>query len=236
MIQTIRSSRRPLLGAAAGLLLAHPLPAQRFEGILQVHSAGMKADAGMTYFIKGERLRLEIVAPGQAPIVMISDGAARKQYVLFADQKVYTTMTFAELLHSTDSLRKQSAKLLLGASMTPLGTTATVADHKCAVHRYRDAKSAYNICLTTELGAVGGVSGLFGNIGPSLDATNPPQWVQQLIKAGSFALRVGDTTGKTTWEVRKTEAKRLDPGLFAPPAGFSAVSDAPGTPKRPSPR
>ncbi len=235
-MKIVRIFARPLFATAAYLVPAHPLQAQAFEGILSVHSDGMKTGAGMQYFIKGERLRLEITTPGQAPIVMISDGPARKQYVLFTDQRVYTTMTFAELIRSTDSLRKQSAKLLQGASMTPLSTTATIAGHKCTVHRYRDAKSAYNICLTTALGAVGGVSGLFGNVGPSLDATEPPRWVQDLITAGSFALRLADTAGKTIWEVRKAEAKTLDAGLFAPPANYVALADSSANAKKPSPR
>ena len=189
----------------------------------------------MQYFIKGDRLRLEISVPGQPLIVLISDGAARKQYVVFADQQVYTSTTFAELARSTDSIRKAAAVLLQGASMTPLGTTATVAKLKCTVQRYRDAKTAYDVCLTNALGALG-VSGLFGNVGPSLDTTEPPQWVQQLLKAGSFALRLSDTAGKTIWEVQKAEAKKLDPGLFAPPAGYAAVSDSSGNEKQPPAR
>ena len=139
-------------------------------------------------------------------------------------------------MRSTDSLRKQSAILLRGASMTSSHTTATIAGHKCTVHRYRDAKTAYDVCLTTELGALSGAPGLFGNISPALDATEPPQWVQNLIKAGSFALRLADTTGKTIWEVRKAVAQPLAPSLFSPPSSFVSASDSSGKPKRPSPR
>jgi hypothetical protein len=224
----------PLFAAAAGLLLALPLQAQNFEGVVSVHSATMPPQAGMQYFIKGDRLRLEISAPGKSPIVMISDGPARKQYILFTDQKVYTTTSLAELMRTTDPLRKESARLLRDASMTPLGTTATVAGHRCAMHRYRDAKTVNDICLTTELGALGGLGGLFGNVGRSTDPTDPPQWAQKFLKAGSFALRIADTAGNSIWEVRKVEAKTLDSGLFAPPAGFVAVTDSSAKSKRPS--
>lgn len=218
--------KNPLLTTAACLALASPLMAQRFEGILSVRSSSMPAAAGMQYFIKGERLRLELTAPGQSPIVMISDALARKQYTLFPDQKVYTTTTFTELLRATDSIRKQSAALLQGGSMTPTSATTTVAGHKCTVHHYRDAKTAYDICLTTELGAVSGAPGLFGNISPSLDTATPPQWVEALLKAGSFALRLSDTTGKTLWEVRKVTAQTLSASLFSPPADFASASDS----------
>ncbi len=234
MIQSSRWFSRSLGAAAAVLMAAHPVLAQPFEGILTVHSASMPAAASMQYFIKGDRFRLEIVAPGQPQIVMISDGPARKQYVLFTDQRVYTSTTFAEVMRSTDSMRKASAALLQGASMTALGSTATVAGHQCAVYRYRDPKTGYLVCLTTELGALGGVSGLFGNVGPRLDSTPPPDWAQKLLKAGSFALRLADTTGKTIWEVLKAEAKPLPPGLFAPPAGFVPASDSSGRTKPPS--
>lgn len=227
------SPRLPALAVGA-LLLAQPLRAQKFEGVLTVHSASMGAAAGMQYFIKGDRIRLEITTPGQPSIVMISDGVARKQYVLFQDQKVYTSTTFAELLRSTDSIRKKSAALLQDASIAPAGSSATVAGHKCSVYHYRDARTAYDICLTTELGALGGVSGLFGNVGPTLDAAPPPAWVQPLLKAGSFALRLADSGGKTLWEVKKVEPKTLDGGLFAPPAGFVVLADSSAKPKRPS--
>ena len=233
MTRTILSSARLLL-AAAGVVLARPLQAQTFEGILSVNSAGMPPQAGMQYFIKGERLRLELSTPGQPPIVLILDGPAKKQYVVFEDQKAYTTTTFADLLRSTDSVRKQAAILLQKASMTPLGTKATVAGHKCDLYRYRDPKTVNDICLTTDLGALGGVGGLWGHVGRAMEVSNAPEWAMKLVKAGFFALRLADTTGTTIWEVRKVDAQALAPVLFAPPSGYASMSDASG-PKPPSP-
>ncbi|HEU5217313.1 MAG TPA: DUF4412 domain-containing protein [Gemmatimonadales bacterium] len=231
MHTSIRSLAGSLLAAIGCAATAGSLQAQRFEGILSIHSTSMPPGAGMQYFIKGDRLRLELTVPGESPFVMISDGPTRKQYTLFTLQKVYTTVTFDELLRTTDSLRKMSASLLKAGTMTPTKTVAQVAGHKCTVHRYRDAKSAFDICLSTELGAVSGAPGLFGNVSPSIDPTPPPAWVQKFIAAGSFALRLADTTGKTLWEVQKVEAKKLEASLFAVPAGFTA-SAAPA--KKPS--
>jgi len=227
MTRTDLYSARPLVAIAAGLLVALPLQAQRFEGTLEVHSASMPSRAGMQYYIKGDLMRLELSAPGQSPIVMISDGQARKQYVLFADQKIYTTTSFAEVMRSTDSVRKLSASLLKGASMISSGKNAVIAGHKCTVYRYRDVSKVYDICLTTELGALGGVGGLFGNIGQSMEAEEPPAWAQKLLKDGSFALRLADTVGNTMWEVRRVEAKPLDRSLFAPPNGFAPAAEPP---------
>jgi hypothetical protein len=227
MTKTMLHSARSLVTIAAGLLVALPLQAQRFEGTLEVHSSSMPSRAGMQYYIKGDLMRLELSAPGQPSIVMISDGQARKQYVLFADQKIYTTTTFAEVMRSTDSLRKLSANLLKGASMIPSGQSALIAGHKCSVYRYRDASKVYDICLTTELGALGGVGGLFGNIGQSMEAAEPPAWAQKLLKDGSFALRLADTVGNTVWEVRRVEPKTLDRSLFAPPNGFVPAAGPP---------
>lgn len=221
-----------LLLAAVGLL-ARPLPAQSFEGILTVNSASMPPQAGMQYFIKGERLRLELTSPGQPPIVMILDGPAKKQYVVFADEKAYSTTTFADLMKSTDSVRKQSALMLQKASMTPLGTKATVAGHKCDLYRYRDPQSVNDVCLTTDLGALGGVGGLWGHIGRSMEVSDPPEWAAKLVKAGSFALRLTDTTGTMIWEVRKIVPQALAPVLFVPPGGYTSMTDSSGA-KAPS--
>ncbi len=233
MTRSTRSSLR--LFAVGFLMLAPALRAQAFEGSLSVFAIGMPPDAGMSYFVKGDRLRLELSTPGQATLVMILDGPAKKQYVIFTDQKAYTTTSFAELMMTTDSVRKESERNLQGASMTPLGTRATVAGHKCDLYRYRDQKSVNDVCLSTEFGALGGVGGLWGHIGRSMEVGNPPPWAVKLVSSGAFALRLTDTTGTTLWEVRRIGAQTLAPELFTPPSGFSSMSDAPlGPPKPPT--
>jgi uncharacterized protein DUF4412 len=219
---------------ALALALASPstLPAQAFQGVLTMRVRDMPAGSEVRAFIRGGKMRMEIQAAAGAPMVMIADPAAGEEYVLLPGQQVYMAMKLTDLQKLADTVGRGS-RSPTGSTMIASGKKAAVAGYSCEIYRYRDARSALDLCLAKGLGTLGAAAGLFGGISgrPGTPSDEPP-WARELSRQGAFALRIADSTGATVWEVTRIERKALEAGLFAPPHGYRRM-EVPSLGRRP---
>jgi len=207
----------PIAGAAA--------QGQDFEGVITAKVRGMPGGE-MKTFLKGNKSRVEITAP-QGAMVIISDPSAGETYMVMPAQSIYMVMKMAEAERMADSLIRRNVP---GneASMTALGKQDEIAGHRCEWYRFREPKTANDICLARGLGMFRGGAPVFGGVSPGR-APSTPTWAKELMRKGMFALKVTDTVGVVIWEVLALERKSLEASLFVPPANFQRMQ-MPGRP------
>jgi hypothetical protein len=209
------------LAAPLLLALAAPttLPAQDFEGIVTARARAMPGGGEMKIYLKENKSRVELTAPGQGQVAIITDPAKGETYMVMPAQSMYMVLKLSDAERMADSMIRQHEP---GAdvSMTSMGKHETIAGHSCEVYRFRGTNSATDICFASDIGAFRAGVGLFS--GPPIPGQHRPvpPWAQALLKKGVFPLRVSDTTGVMLWEATSVEPKHLDAALFVPPAEY----------------
>jgi len=206
--------------AAAVLLPATAVlaRAQDFEGTITAKVRGMPGGGEMKTYLKGNKSRVEITAP-QGAMVIISDPAAGETYMVMPAQSMIMVMKMADAERMADSLIRRNAS---ESSLTPLGKKDEIAGHACEYYRYRDAKTATDLCLAGGLGMFRGGAPVFGGLSPGR-TPSMPAWAKEMMRKGMFPLKVTDTVGVAIWEVVALEKKPLEASLFVPPANYQRM-------------
>jgi hypothetical protein len=207
-----------MLAAVLGSVSGSNLQAQDFEGIVTAKARAMPS-GDMKSFVKGGKLRIEVVRPGQGEVALIVDPAAGETYMVMPAQSMYMVIKMSDAERMADSLLRRNLPDS-SATLTASGRKDQIAGHECEYYRFQDARSATDICVAMGIGVIRGAAAMFGGMPrPGRPAETPP-WIRALIRKGAFPLKVADTTGAMIWEVTALEAKQLDADLFVPPAGF----------------
>jgi hypothetical protein len=215
-----------------------------FEGVIamQVKTPSSKP-MEMTYFVKGERARVETSMP-ESPMgsaVMLWDMPNGKMTMLMPPMKAYMTFDAKQM---GDEIRAGQEKGAGGEAkfpkLTATGKTETVAGHSCE-HYLMGDKQEIDMCVAKGLGyfgmgnQAGGMAAMKNLIfSPKMlaEAAAHPEWVK-LLQGGAFPLKMTASEGGkpgVTMEATKIERKPLDDALFTVPADYKEQK-MPGLPK-----
>jgi hypothetical protein len=205
-----------------------------FEGVIamQVKTPASKP-MEMTYFVKGERARVETSMP-ESPMgsaVMLWDMPNGKMTMLLPPMKAYMTFDAKEM---GDEIRAGQEKDASGEAkfpkLTATGKTETIAGHQCE-HYLMGDKQEIDMCVAKGLGyfgmgnQAGGMAAMKNLIfSPKMlaEAAAHPEWVK-LLQGGAFPLKMTVSEGGkpgVTMEATKIERKPLDDALFTVPADY----------------
>lgn len=216
-----------------------------FEGVISMQlRVPTSKPMEMTYFVKGERARVETNMP-ESPMgsaVVLWDMPAGKMTMLMPPMKAYTTMDAKKM---GDEIRAGQEKDASGEvkfpKLTATGKTETIAGHSCE-HYLMGDKQEIDMCVAKGLGYFGmgnqegGLAALKNLVfSPKLlaEAAAHPKWVK-LLEGGAFPLKMTVSEGGKpgmTMEATKIEPKKLDDALFAVPPDYKEVK-MPGMPGR----
>jgi hypothetical protein len=214
-----------------------------FEGVIamQVKTPAAGKPMEMTYFVKGERARVETNMPG-APMgsgVMLWDMPNGKMTMLMPPMKAYMTIDAKEMGDEIKGAQpKDAGGEMKFPKLTATGKTETVAGHSCE-HYLMGDKQEIDMCVAKGLGyfgmgnQAGGLAALKNLVfSPKLlaEAAAHPEWVK-LLEGGAFPLKMTvSESGKpgVTMEATKIEPKPLDDALFTVPPDYKKMPGMPG--------
>lgn len=207
----LRHARRAC--ALAVVCLPASLAAQsKFEGVISVRLAGAQGAAEGTYSVKGDQVRMDLQNNGLMIAYTLMGGAGSPVSVVMPGQRVYMEMPQAAI---TGGARGKAVEQQV-ADVKMTGKMETIAGYQCE-HMLvtSDKGSAFDLCVTKELGA-------FAMMGSPMQRAAPSPW-QKAVGGNFFPLRVQQVGGDVALEVTKIEKKRLDPALFTIPEGFQKI-------------
>lgn len=208
-----------------------------FEGVIamQMSHAGPKP-IEMTYFVKGERARVE-TDMGENPMgkmAMLWDMPNSKMTMLMPKMKMYRTIDVKEMSEEMKAHQDKSKDSEVEfPKLTATGKTETIAGHTCE-HYLMGDKQEIDMCVAKGLGyfgmgnQAGGMAAMKNLIfSPKMlaQAATHPEWVK-LLEGGAFPLKMTvSSEGKPamTMEAKKVEAKKLDDSLFTVPSDYKEM-------------
>ncbi len=213
-------------------LLAAPVAAQGFEGTvtMNVPAAG-GAINDMRYYVKGGQMAVVAkMAAASGPMAgmevrMIMDMKARTMTMLIpltgemasamGGMGGGTMKGFKQVTSLDQTMKDKGAD---AADVKALGTSQTIAGHKCDDYQITSKDAVTLMCLSNDMGAFAFASaGLGGRRG----GATAPAWANFFAKNPGFPLKVWDKDGKVTLEVTKIEKGPVDPSLFQIPEGYT---------------
>jgi hypothetical protein len=206
-----------------------PPSANSFEGMvaMKMNTAGAQGIA-ITYYIRGQRARMETTLPGQprADNVVLWDASAGKMTSLLVSQKTYSMIDLDAM--SRMAKGRSSPESQTFPKLTDTGKEETIAGYPCHDWLIGD-KQIIEVCVAKGLGAFGmsgsGGNGLFGHLlSPqmSAEAAAHPEWAK-LTEGGAFPLKTTmSENGKTTFTMEATsvERKKIDDSLLVVPSDY----------------
>jgi Domain of unknown function (DUF4412) len=209
------------LGAA---LLATPLAAQGFEGVVSYKMIGGDNGKGMetTMSIKGTQIRTDMAMGGHSA-AMLMDGEAQVMTMLIPDQKMYMTMDMKKVAEKAQGMEQKEHT---PPKITALGTSETIAGRTCQNFLIETDKSKMEVCNAKGMGNFMSPRNPMGR-GPTngLNDLNSEAY-RSFFKDGFFPLRVTslkDDKRQVMMEATRVEPKSLDPSLFTVPTGFTEM-------------
>lgn len=213
-------STRMAVATLSAALIAGPLAAQGFEGVVAYSMAGDRGKpTEMVMSIKGANMRTEMEAEGH-PMVMLIDGQAQTMKMLMIQQKMYMSMDLKGMRERMQKKEHAPPKI------TALGTRETIAGRSCENYLVETEKSKIEFCNAKGLGNYMSPRGPMGR-GPSNGLTEVDDEVYRTyFKDGFFPLRVTNINGdkrKLVMEATRVEPKALDASLFEVPAGLTEM-------------
>ena len=188
-----------------------------FEGVMKMTLQAQGQTVPFTYAVKGHKVRMEMQSAARTNVILI-DLDAHTQTILVPELNAYAVHT-----GDTPSGVAQGAP----PKITDLGTSETIAGHKCENYSMESDKYSGTFCMTKEFGA-----NPFGNAlgGPALRS------LEDLQKAG-MPLKVSliphgndsgtNAGGKTEMEVTQIIPGPVDDAQFTVPEGWHAMQDLP---------
>lgn len=217
-----------------------------FEGIvtLKVNSEGAQ-EIGMTYFIKGQKTRIEVSVPGapEGEAASIYDLDNAKIISLMPSRKMYMTMDLKQAGEGLKDAAKEwkepsgAKEPITFPTLTPTGKQETIAGYQCEHWLMGADKQEIDMCVAKGLGYFG-MGGQMGSALGSLKnlslfdpkaagaAAAHPEWVK-FLEGGAFPLKlIALENGQPKWsmEATKVERKSLDDSLFTIPPGYTELN------------
>jgi hypothetical protein len=212
---------------------------EAFEGTItmRMETPGQNG-MDMTYFIKGERSRIESQFGDDPQMrgVMLWDLSVGKMTTLIPQQKMYMTMDFTGLGASVDESTSDEKEPEF-PKLTATGKKETIAGFSCEHYLIGD-KQDVDLCVAKGLGyfGMGGGRGIGSGAGslknlflsPKLiaQAAAHPEWIE-LLEGGAFPLKMTMTENgqvKMQMEATRIERKKLEDELFTVPADYKELS------------
>ncbi len=219
----MRTSMR-FAGLALGTaLLAGPLAAQGFEGVVaykMMGNGGKSSDMAMS--IKGTHVRTDMSAEGRT-MAMLLDGQAMTMTMLMAEQKMYMTMDMKAARERAQGMKPGDHA---PPKITALGTSETIAGRSCDNYLVETEKSKIEFCNSKGLGNFMSAQSPMGRGGASPLSDLDNEAYRAYFKDGFFPLRVSSYDGgtkKVMMEATRVEPKSLDSALFEIPAGYTEM-------------
>jgi len=193
----------------------------------------------MTYFLKGQRSRIETMIPNapEGSTVMLWDLENGKISTLMPSRKTYISM---DMKAAAEGIRNASKDLKRQApepedkfpALVETGKQETIAGHTCE-HWLMGDRQEIDMCVAKGLGyfGMGGQAGeggfrAFKDLAFSTkllaESANHPEW-QKLLQGGAFPLKLEFKDGETvkmSMEATRIEQKILDDALFLVPADY----------------
>ncbi len=201
-------------------LTALPAYAGDFEGVIRMNSSHVDTGTSgtMTWYLKGDRGRMEMSRMDGQAQVMLFDGKTRMMQMGLPGQKSYMEI-------SLEGDRGDHLKELLDTqSVERIGKTEKIAGYSCEVWRITDKehhRAKSELCVAKGFGK----AATFWIDPKEARRSSQPSWVKQLVEEGGFGLRSiqYDEAGKESvrMEVASIEKKTLDASLFAFPADWA---------------
>ncbi len=214
------------LAAVALVLLPATASAQGFEGSVTYAMNPASATPGqLVYQVKGTKIRADVSratgAPAGGAYTLIDASSGRMMSVMPA-RKMYMTMDM-DAMGEQMKQGTANAKKPVG-TITKTGKRETIAGHNCEhylVGQHQDT----DICAAKGLGLFMGGStaagtGLFGGLPAGYEK------YEEFAKDGFLPLKVSTVRNgreEVVLEARSVVKKRLDPALFAVPAGYQEM-------------
>jgi hypothetical protein len=200
------------------VLLAAPLAAQAFEGVVAYKMPSEKKVGEMTMSIKGTHIRTDMATEGHT-MAMLIDAQAQSMTMLMPEQKMYMTMDLK-------AARAKAQGDRTPPKITALGTSETIAGHACQNYLVETAKSKTELCSATGLGNFMMPQNPMAR-GPTADMPDlEGEAYRAYFKDGFFPLRMVKLAGEkrtVIMEATRVEPKPLDPSLFTVPAGLTEM-------------
>ncbi len=219
----MRRSRRFVGLVLGSALLAGPVAAQGFEGVVAYKMTGNGGkNSEMAMSIKGNHVRTDMSAEGRN-MAMLLDGQAMTMTMLMAEQKMYMTMDM-------NAARARAQGMKPGdhapPKITALGTSETIAGRSCDNYLVETERSKIEFCNSKGLGNFMSAQSPMGRGGASPLSDLDNEAYRAYFKDGFFPLRVSTYDGgtkKVMMEATRVEPKSLDAALFAIPAGYTEM-------------
>lgn len=215
--------------ALGSALLAGPLAAQAFEGVVAYKISGDGGKSSeLTMSIKGTQVRTDMAAEGHA-MVMLLDGQTSTMTMLMAEQKMYMSMDMKAMGERMQGMKHDDHT---PPKITALGTRETLAGRSCENFQVESEKSKEEFCNAAGMGNILAPHSPMGRgaASPLNDLDNAAY--RAYFKDGFFPLRVTDLAGgnrKVVMEAMRVEPKALEASLFQVPAGYMEMK-MPGRP------
>jgi hypothetical protein len=215
-------------------VLAAPLAAQGFEGTVSMNIPAADGSINsMKYLVKGDQAAVIMTAGASmgpmagAEIRMIIDVKAGKTTMLIplsGDMAAqFGAMGGGNMkgIKQVIDLNQAAARVdTTTFEVHALGTSQTIAGHKCNDFEIASAKEVTRVCLSTDMGTftfptMGGGAG-----GRGRGAASSPAWTHLLASHPGYPLKAWTPDGKVTFEVTKIEKGTVDPSMFEIPEGY----------------
>lgn len=195
---------------------AMPSFAAAFEGVITLKETSGDETETRTFYFKGEKMRVD---DGDAEF-SVWDAKKKDGFFVDRDDHTYTTMIWSDLGVA------DAKSVLDDITVTKTGKNGKIAGYSCEGYVAKDKSdgSMSELCIAKGLSN----AALYGVLADEASSRGGyPSWFRDFLKDGGFPLRQidYDETGKeeSRSEVTKIDAKRLDDGLFHPPAGFKKL-------------
>ena len=209
-----------LIVAVLVVLIAGPVFAENFEGVLQMKITSSGRVSDMKIFAKGQRSRIEPRTDGTVVPFIIVDNEAKKHYTLMPDRKMYMETTTEATTKAAQPMMEQE-----GVEVVKTGKTSKVAGQPCEVYVAKKKTGE-----STEMCTIKGVGDYMSLMGmnspdPGQRQQGPPSWMKELSKQGLFPARMiskrSDGSEFTRVETVKIEKRALDDALFMIPSEYT---------------
>lgn len=217
-------------------VLAAPLAAQGFEGTIVVNMVGTDGTASeMKFLVKGDKTAMLTTAGANmgpmagAEIRIIMDPKSGTNTMLiplsgdmaaqFGAMGGGNMKGIKQVINLNQIVGKQDTTT---PEIKALGTSQSIAGHKCNDFEITEKKEVNRVCLSTDMGTftfpnMGGGGGGRGRGGASA-----PGWTHLLVSHPGYPLKVWNPApeGKVTFEATKIERGNIPASAFEIPEGY----------------
>lgn len=206
------------------VLIAQLFAAAPFEGTVSfdLSANGRGTPQSLSYAIKGQLVRVEIQAEGQA-FASIIDPGKQEMTILMPDQGMYMVMPMKAGMEAA----AKAGGVESTAQVERTGKTEKILGYQCEQVLVKDKGQVTELWLAEGLGTFAGLGS--GNpLAGGKKSAAASKWEEALKGIGGFPLRVISRDSKSK-EVFKMEAKAITPGPlpashFQSPAGLQKFS------------